>query len=923
MTRMLLLLTLIIAPYFVFAQNISFLFQGSGTPVDNAVWTDTSLSIEVVVYAPAQVATVTATVENRQISLATFGGGIYRGDLSLTGLAGDTLALTVSATDTQNNTGDTAITFIYRPLNDPGVSLTIDNAVDSSVVRSALPLNARSAGNTIQVYKSESTYDQLIMTVQDSLPSLELSQYNGQRLTLKVVATDSLGRTARKQLTAFVESSPYLSEYLTVNGKLLDFRYNKALIAEKGTGYPVLVDAATGQQSLPLVNAPVQESQAFVTPEGAMFVAAQTIYEWKNGQMVFQVDGGSLSVSGSYACWKKEIGALRRKNLITGVIDSVAITGDGGGLPNVASNGSVVFIVGGRTYSVIYRYDSGQVSAVTPVTGGRFDIDPLTDGHNIIYSAANFSATKSLYFYNGQLQTNLPLTGETSNVRPHFSYQLNNKYSAFVRNGEVTVRDTFGNMRQVTNFTDCSDCIVSVDYLNSEGALMASSGNDGRYFINSNGQSRRITAMPQQYSIYTPEVWSRSFYDSTSWYILIGKTLFKVNLDSIPENNITDLKKVVAPDSTLHFTRQDFASHFSGPGELIQVKVTALPRHGTLKFQGQTNISNPIPVSQLGQLAYTSNAGGIAADTIRWIASNGVEYTKDTAMVLINVIDSTTTVPQAIVSGLFNSYCNTEAPQHIKIVNLPSAASNIDVVVLVDSTTMLPVAADSTFTIQPAALSPGKHYVNIRFSNSTIQTDLALSFSIRPAVTPSVDISVNVNPITTDTIPVVITATSINGGGKQPSYTFSWDKNFTSLIQPEGLDEAVTVAPTHFSLGSNIVYVRVRTSDQCYTSQTGIDSITINKTKITAVVDVNNPGQPVIIYPNPFREQISVNGLQATKAYILSLYDIQGKLLLHQRVVNKTKTEIRPPAASGSIYILRIYDEKLQKLIGSQKLVGY
>jgi hypothetical protein len=50
---------------------------------------------------------------------------------------------------------------------------------------------------------------------------------------------------------------------------------------------------------------------------------------------------------------------------------------------------------------------------------------------------------------------------------------------------------------------------------------------------------------------------------------------------------------------------------------------------------------------------------------------------------------------------------------------------------------------------------------------------------------------------------------------------------------------------------------------------------------------------------------------------------MQGKLLLHQRVVNKTKTELRPPATGGSMYILRIYDEKAQKLIGAQKLVGY
>lgn len=924
MTRFLLLLTLIITPYFVFSQNVSFYFQGDGTPTSNAVWTDTVLRMEIVVYAPAQVDTVTATLENRQVALVTFGGGIYRGNLSLSGLAGDTLTLTVSATDVQNNVGDTAVTFIYRPLNDPGVSLTVDSLTDSSVVRSSLPLNARSPGNTIAVYKSDPPSDQLITTVQDSLPALDLSFYNGQKLTLKLVATDSLGRTATKEITAFVEGSPYLNEYLTVSGKILDFRYNKALVAEKGTGYPVLVDAATGQQSVPLVNFPVKESQAFVTQEGAMFVAgSQSIYEWRNGQIVFQAEGTHLKVSGNYAAWRKQIGVLMRMNRTTGVVDSIAVSGDGGGTVDVSSGGMLVFIVGGRTNTSITKYDSGHVSAVTPVTGGRFDIDPLTDGYNIIYSVRTFSSGESLGFYNGQNQTNLPLTGVVPDVRPYLSYQLANKYSAFVRDGEVIVRDTLGNMQQVTSFNGCPDCVVSVDHLNSKGELMASSGYEGRYFVSSNGQSRRVTAMPQQYSIYTQEIWSRSFYDSTSWYILIGKTLFKVTLDSLPANNISDLQKVARPDSTFHFTGQDFAGHFSGPGELIEVKVTALPAYGTLKYKGLTNISSPIPVSNLGELTYTPTAGFRGQDTIRWIASNGIEYTLDTASVFINITDSTEDVPQPAVSGLSGSYCNAAGIQQIKIVNLPSAGSNVDVTVLLDSTTALLVAADSTFTINPGVLSPGEHHISVTFSYDTIQMNLALTFNITSAVTPSLDISVNVNPITTDSVPVIITATNISGGGKQPLYTFARDRNFSNQLQMESVDNSATVAPTQFSVGSNMVYARVRTSEQCYTSQTGIDSVIVNKTNITAIVDVDNPGQPVTIYPNPFREQVSVNGLQPTKTYIISLYDLQGKLLMHQRVVNKTKTEIRPPAANGAIYILRVYDEKAKKLLGAQKLVSY
>ena len=334
-------------------------------------------------------------------------------------------------------------------------------------------------------------------------------------------------------------------------------------------------------------------------------------------------------------------------------------------------------------------------------------------------------------------------------------------------------------------------------------------------------------------------------------------------------------------------------------------------------------VNTALQTSSLQYLTYTPDSSYTGTDTIRWVPYNGIEYTTDTAAIFIHVTDSLVTVPQPVVTGLSSNYCAAADSQHVKIANLPAIGSGIAVEVLLDSTRVLAVAADSTFAINPGVLSTGRHNISVIFSYDTIQKRLPLSFMVMPAVTPSLDVMVNVNPITTDSVPVIITATNVTGGGKQPLYTFAWDRNFINQLQLESNNNSVTVDPAEFKLGANVVYARVRTSDQCYTSQTGIDSITINKTNITAVVDVNNPGQPVIIYPNPFREQISVNGLQATRAYILSLYDIQGKLLLHQRVVNKTKTEIRPPAASGSIYILRIYDEKPQKLIGSLKLVGY
>jgi hypothetical protein len=54
--------------------------------------------------------------------------------------------------------------------------------------------------------------------------------------------------------------------------------------------------------------------------------------------------------------------------------------------------------------------------------------------------------------------------------------------------------------------------------------------------------------------------------------------------------------------------------------------------------------------------------------------------------------------------------------QYGKITNLPAAGSGISVEVKLDAT-VLPVAADSTFTIVPYALSGGTHVITGKYTN--------------------------------------------------------------------------------------------------------------------------------------------------------------------------------------------------------------
>lgn len=815
MNRILLMLALLLSPCFLFAQVVSFSFTpGYDVPAENSIVKDTFIRVIVAVYTPGPVATVTAAAGGHQATLAPYGApNKFIGSLSLAGLPGDTLSLVLAATDSLGNTGDTAITFIYRPLVDPAVSLTIDSLADQSVARPFLALGARSVGNTIQVYSQGVYNEQLIFTAEDSIPVLDLSAYDGKRLKLKLVATDSIGRTTQVLLSTFVESSRFLTPVLNSHETIVDVRYGKALVTDKTTGYPVLVDLASGQRSAPLINADFS-TRSYVTKNGAALTSEGLVYEWSNGQIVFQSRGDDLKAAGDYIAWIRpgsdKSDTIIRKNLATGVKDSAALLNYRGDI-DLGPNGIAVYSIQNATYqSNIFRYDNGKSNALSPSISNSFKNTPLTDGFDVVYSVnSHYDGDRSVYYYNRKSNTDVQLLD--TGLDPYTGYQLNNGYMAFVR-GQVALRDSTGNLRNVTSLPVGS---VKIDLLNDKGQLMVTTPDSGRFYVQSSGVMKKVG------SLTVTDTWgpvSRSFYDNGVWYLLVGKTLFKVNVDGN---------------------------------------------------------------------------------------------------------DSTVVVPQPVVTGLSSSYCAAADSQKLKIANLPAAGSGITVEVLLDSTRVLPVAADSTFTINPAVLSVGRHNISVTFSYDTIQKQLPLSFMVTAAVTPSLDVSVNVNPITTDSIPVIITATNVTGGGKQPLYTFAWDRNFINQLQLESNSNSVTVAAAEFELGDNVVYARVRTSDQCYTSQTGIDSITINKTNITAVVDVDNPNKPVIIYPNPFRDQISVNGLLSTKVYILSLYDLQGKLLLHQRVVNQAKAVIIPPAGTNGIYILRVYDEKAKRILGAQKLVGY
>jgi hypothetical protein len=275
--------------------------------------------------------------------------------------------------------------------------------------------------------------------------------------------------------------------------------------------------------------------------------------------------------------------------------------------------------------------------------------------------------------------------------------------------------------------------------------------------------------------------------------------------------------------------------------------------------------------------------------------------------------------PAPAVSGLASSYCIKRDVQKLTITNIQPPADSVTVSARLDNTT-LQVGTGNTISFMPAALSPGQHSMIVVFSNSTGSDTTRLNFGIVPASTPVIGLGSNVSNVTGSSGDVIITATNVAGGGSDPSFTFAKDSSFTQLFQAESTLNTLTLAASDLQPGSNQIYARMRTSDTCYTIQTVRDSLIITRNVTTGLTDVDYPNQVINASPNPFYDHLTITGLQTTKAYTLQLLNNSGQELIRQRVMQNPNITLNTPLLSTGIYLLRIYDETKNRLIGTVRL---
>jgi hypothetical protein len=183
--------------------------------------------------------------------------------------------------------------------------------------------------------------------------------------------------------------------------------------------------------------------------------------------------------------------------------------------------------------------------------------------------------------------------------------------------------------------------------------------------------------------------------------------------------------------------------------------------------------------------------------------------------------------------------------------------------------------------------------------------------------TPDVNLASNITTIVNLAIQVELTASNAAGGGSSPLYTFAKNRAFSDILQAESINNKVSINPSTLAVGTNWLYVRMKTSSNCFNTQFNIDSIMLERSTVTGITDPDNPNQLITAFPNPYRDHVLIRGLKPLKIYVVSLSTMDGRKISSQQVTGEANTRVSLPAAPKGKYLLQIIDKRKGRFIGT------
>jgi hypothetical protein len=195
---------------------------------------------------------------------------------------------------------------------------------------------------------------------------------------------------------------------------------------------------------------------------------------------------------------------------------------------------------------------------------------------------------------------------------------------------------------------------------------------------------------------------------------------------------------------------------------------------------------------------------------------------------------------------------------------------------------IIPLVNDSIFAINTNQLDTGNHLLVVKYISGKFEEEKAFHFSVQPTSALSIKLR-NSTPGNNLNDPVTIVADMISGSADRVLYTFSYDREFTRVVEPTSPDNSVTIFPQNQPNVSSWIYARATSDKSCILNNAALDSINISRKPGTGITDPEYPSVMITAGPNPVTGTLIVNGLQTLKTYIVSLYNADGKIMENRR----------------------------------------
>jgi hypothetical protein len=518
--------------------SISILQPATGALSEDA------LNALVTIASSFEVADVLVEVEGRQTNLVFSPTAFYQRDrpmpgwtgaLSLSGLATGPKTLTATATDVFGNSAQAQVAFVY----DRKPVLTVTEPLADTVARGQVRVAASCTDDdpagcrlTVSVTTQSLGRVQFVAGRDRIDQTVSLAAYDGSQITLSFQATDSARQTVSQDVPVYVESSQRLNEAAALSGAIWDVQPERILYCESRSDRGVLKirERATGRNSVVMDQAGLFPKYGYLTPKGAIFlgergdVLSAQIYEQRDNTLLEIGSANSwlsLAAKGNYAIWNTGT-TLTLRDLAAGT--NTTITGQAGNWNNaVALDGDVAYWSSGGSYN-IYRYAAGITTQLTTDTA-LWNVYPLTDETSAIYRKNEPCCGQQrfgVYLHDGIRENELAPLMLRPEPLPGRDYQLNNGWAAFTRPGnggplQVWTRSPAGQLAQITYYGDSS----GISALAPNGQVM---------FLH----SRRYLSAPGHQALEINSRLGAAFWQGGDWWITIGRSLFKVNTETVP-----------------------------------------------------------------------------------------------------------------------------------------------------------------------------------------------------------------------------------------------------------------------------------------------------------------------------------------------------------------------------------------------------